>query len=88
MVTTPDGRSGFVVWIVGAEGTNRLVGFDGETGATLYAGGGAAQALTQVRRFSTPIAAVGRTYVAGHGRLCARAMSDAHRNRHASSASQ
>ena len=68
MVTTPDGASGFVVWIAGAEGSGRLTGYDGETGASVYAG---TDPLSGLRRFSTPIAAGGRVYVAGDGRVYA-----------------
>jgi len=64
MVTTTDGKANPIVWAVGAEGDNRLHGFRGDTGAILFAGGGAAEAMTQVRRFQTPIAAGGRIYVA------------------------
>ena len=63
IVTTTDGRSNAIVWAVGAESSNRLVGFDGDTGQVLFAGGGAAESLSNVRRFSTPIAAKGRIFV-------------------------
>src|SRR5262245_6317870 len=60
IVTTTDGRSDAIVWAVGAESSNRLNGFDGDTGQVVYGGGGSAEALSNVRRFSTPIAAKGR----------------------------
>jgi hypothetical protein len=71
MVTTTDGSSQPIVWTVGAEGTNRLYAYDGETGATLFNGGGANDAMTLVRRFSTPIAAAGRVFVAADSQLYA-----------------
>jgi len=64
IVTTTDGRSDAIIWSVGAEGANRLVGFDGDTGQVVFAGGGAAEALPNIRRFSTPIVAKGRIFVA------------------------
>ncbi len=67
MVTTTDGHDEAIVWIVGAEGDGRLRGFDGDTGAVVYGGGGAGDALEGVRRFQTPILAGGRILVAVDG---------------------
>jgi hypothetical protein len=67
MVTTTDGHSEAIVWSVGAEGDNRLHGFDGDTGQIVYGGGGAGDAIGLVRRFHVPIIAGGRIYVAGDG---------------------
>ncbi len=66
MVTTTDGRANAIVWTVGAEGDDRLHGFDADTGATV-SDGGAAGAPGAVRRFQTPILAAGRIYVAVDG---------------------
>jgi outer membrane protein assembly factor BamB len=63
MVTTTDGHANAVVWAAGAEAGDRLMGFDGDTGQVLFGGGGAAEAMSNVRRFSTPIAAKGRIFV-------------------------
>ncbi len=71
IVTTTDGRSEPLVWAVGSEGDNRLRAFDGETGAVVFPGGGAAEAMGQVRRFQSPIVAGNRLYVAGDGRVYA-----------------
>lgn len=65
IVTTTDGRSDPIVWVVGAEGDNRLRGYSGDTGEVVFAGGGAAEAMGMVRRFQTLIAAGRRLYVAG-----------------------
>ncbi len=65
IVTTTDGKANPIVWTVGAEGDNRLHGFRGDSGAVLFAGGGAAEAMTEVRRFQTLIAVGNRLYVAG-----------------------
>ncbi len=71
IVTTTDGRSDPIVWIVGAEGDNRLHGFKGDTGEPLFPGGGPAEAMAGVRRFQTVIAAEDRLYVAADGRVYA-----------------
>jgi hypothetical protein len=64
MVTTTDGTSEPVVWSVGAESSNRVHAFHGETGAVLFAGGGPEEQMRFVRRFQTPIAVNGRIVVA------------------------
>jgi hypothetical protein len=73
--TTTDGASEPLVWSIGAEGDSRLRAFDGETGAAIFAGGGATDGMGTVRRFSTPIAARGRIYVAGDDQVYAFAIS-------------
>ena len=40
-VTTTDGTNNAIVWVVGAQGDHRLHGYNGDTGAVVYAGGGA-----------------------------------------------
>jgi len=69
IVTTTDGSSEPVVWTIGAEGTNRLYAYNGETGDPLFNGGGSNELMTLVRRFSTPIAVNGRIIVAADDRL-------------------
>ena len=69
MVTTTDGHAEAIVWSVGAEGDERLRGFDGDTGQVLFAGGGPGDALGTVRRFQTPVLAAGRIFVAVDGGL-------------------
>jgi len=64
MVTTTDGHANAIVWSVGAEGDGRLRGFDGDSGAVVYGGGGPGDALGEVARFQTPILAGGRIFVA------------------------
>jgi outer membrane protein assembly factor BamB len=71
ITTSPDGRSDFVIWNVGAEGDERLHGFDGETGAVVFAGGGPNDRMKKVQHFQTPLVANGRIYVAGEGRVYA-----------------
>ena len=67
MVTTTDGRAEAIVWSVGAEGDDRLHGFDGDTGRVVHGGGKTHPALGGVRRFQTPILGGGRIFVAVEG---------------------
>ena len=71
VVTTSDGTHDPIVWAAGAEGDERLHGFRGDTGAPVFAGGGAADRMAGVRRFVTVLVADGRFYVAGDGRVYA-----------------
>jgi hypothetical protein len=70
IVTTTDGRSNPIVWILGAEGDNRLHGYRGDTGEPL-GGGGPGDAMTGLRHFQTLLAAGDRLYVGADGRLYA-----------------
>jgi outer membrane protein assembly factor BamB len=64
-VTSTDGSSNAIVWTFGGSGTSqRLFGYNGDTGAIVYAGGGANELLSGTRSFNTGIAARGRIYVA------------------------
>ena len=77
ITTTTDGESNAVVWTAGAEGSGvtaskQLHGFDGDTGALVYAGGGTASTMpNQVRHFNSPIVANGRVIVAADNGLYA-----------------
>jgi hypothetical protein len=71
IVTTTDGHSNPVVWILGAEGDNRLHGFTGDTGEPLFTGGGNAEAMAGLQHFRTLIATDERLYVAADGRIYA-----------------
>jgi outer membrane protein assembly factor BamB len=66
IVTTTDGSSDAIVWIVGAEGDGELHAFEGETGTPVLEG---VSAGGDVRRFQAPIAVGGRLYVAVEGGL-------------------
>jgi hypothetical protein len=70
-VTTTDGTNNAIVWSVGSEGSQRLNGYNGDTGAVVYAGGGANELMSATRRFNTGIAARGRIYFAGDNRVYA-----------------
>lgn len=65
-VTTTDGTNNAIVWAVGSESSQRLMGWDGNTGAVVYNGGGANELMTGTRRFNTGIAARGRIYLASN----------------------
>jgi hypothetical protein len=70
IVTTTDGHSEPIVWILGAEGDNRLHGFSGDDGKLLYTG----SPLAGLRHFQTLIAADGRLFVGADERLYAFAV--------------
>jgi hypothetical protein len=71
IATTTDGTSNALVWIVSAEGSERLLAFDGDTGAAVYTGGGAAEQLGTVHHWTSPIVAKGRFFVGGEGKVYA-----------------
>jgi hypothetical protein len=56
-----------IVWGVGAEGDNRLHGFDGDSGMPIYNGGGNGDAMGNLNHLITPIVAKGKIYVGGSG---------------------
>ena len=67
IVTTTDGYSDPIVWILGAEGDDQLHGFRGDTGEPIFGAGGAA--LTGLHHFQTLIATESHLYVGADGRL-------------------
>ena len=67
IVTITDGGSDSIVWIVGAEGDNRLHGFKGDNGEQLVA----TSAMAGLRHFQTLIATRDRLYVGADGRVYA-----------------
>ena len=71
IVTTTDGRSNPIVWILGAEGDERLHGYRGDTGEPLFTGGGPGEALSGLRHFQSLLAAGNRLYVGADGGLYA-----------------
>ena len=70
-VTSTDGTNNIIVWGIGSESDQRLHGFDGDTGANVFTGGGASELMAGTRRFSTGIAARGRIYVANDNKVYA-----------------
>ena len=80
-VTSTDGTNNMIVWVVGTEdrgnpGDQQLHGYDGETGAVIYDGGGPNELMAGTHNYSsTGIAARGRIYVAGDNKVYAFAAS-------------
>ena len=71
-VTSTDGTNDVIVWVVGSGGDNRLHGYNGDTGAVVYAGGGANELMTGTRGYNAnAIAARGRIYVAADNKVYA-----------------
>jgi hypothetical protein len=71
-VTSSDGTNDVVVWGIGAgSSSQRLYGYDGDTGAVVFSGGGTNEVMTGTERLSTAIAARGRIYIANDNRVYA-----------------
>ena len=67
IVTTTDGHSDPIVWMLGAEGDDQLHGFRGDTGAPIVA----SQSMSGLRHFQTLIATQDRIYVGADDRIYA-----------------
>jgi hypothetical protein len=67
MVTTSGSDANPIVWVAGAEGDERLHGYRGDMGGTLFV----SEPLPGLRHFVTPMVAAGRIYLAGDGRVFA-----------------
>jgi len=63
IATTTDGHTNPIVWILGAEGDNRLHGYRGDNGEPLFNG----PVLSGLRHFQTLIATEDRIYIAADG---------------------
>jgi len=79
-VTSTDGTNNMIVWVVGTEdhqtaGDRRLHGYDGDTGAIVYDGGGPNELMAGTHYYSTTgIVARERVYVAGDNKVYAFAV--------------
>jgi outer membrane protein assembly factor BamB len=62
IVTTTDGKSNAIVWLVGAEGDNQVHGFDASTGAVVF--GGSGTSMSGLHHYQTILATAKRFYVA------------------------
>lgn len=71
IVTTTDGTTDPIVWITTPGGDERLHGYNGDTGATLFNGGRTADRMTGLQRHSTILVAEERLFIAAAGRLYA-----------------
>jgi Domain of unknown function (DUF2341)/PQQ enzyme repeat len=73
-VTSTDGTNNMIVWSVGTgtSGDQKLHGYDGDTGAVVYGGGGANETMAGTHSYSTTgIVARGRIYVATDNKVYA-----------------
>ncbi len=68
IVTTTDGRSNPIVWIVGAEGDNRLHGFEGDNGKPIVT---VESVLEGLRHFAPIVASRDRLFVPADDRIYA-----------------
>ena len=67
-VTTTDGTNNAIVWVVGAQGDGKLYGYNGDTGAVVYAG---TNVMSGTRKWNSGIAARGSIYVANDNKVYA-----------------
>ena len=73
-VTSTDGTNNMVVWAVGTgtNGDQKLHGYDADTGAIVYAGGGANELMAGTHSYTTTgIVARGRVYIATDNKVYA-----------------
>jgi outer membrane protein assembly factor BamB len=78
-ITSTDGNNNVIVWVVGTEvhdtpspGDQRLHGYDGDTGAVVYDGGGPNELMAGTHSYSaTGVVARGRFYIAGDNKVYA-----------------
>src|SRR6185436_11614440 len=70
-VTTTDGSNNFIVWVAGVAGDQRLRGYNGDTGAVIYAGGGVNELMTGTRQWNTGMVARGRIYFGADNKVYA-----------------
>src|SRR5438132_13493532 len=70
-VTTTDGTYNTIVWVAGTGtgGDQRLHGYDGDTGAVIYAGGGNNELMTGDRKWNSGMVARGSIYVANDNKV-------------------
>jgi hypothetical protein len=72
-VTTTDGTNNMIVWYAATttSGDQRLHAYDGDTGAVIYAGGGANELMTGTRQWNTGMVARGRIYFGADNKIYA-----------------
>jgi hypothetical protein len=79
-VTSTDGTNNVIAWVVGTEdhntpGDQRLHGYDGDTGAIIFDGGGQNELMAGTHYYNTTgIVARGHIYVAGDNKVYAFAV--------------
>jgi hypothetical protein len=65
-VTTTDGTNNSIVWVVGAEGDDKLHGYNGDTGAVVYTG---TDQMSGTRKWNSGMVARGSIYVANDNKV-------------------
>jgi len=70
-VTSTDGTNNVIVWVAGGGGDQRLHAFNGDTGAVVYAGGGANEMMIGTRKWNTGIVARNRIYYPADNKIYA-----------------
>jgi hypothetical protein len=71
-VTTTDGTNNAIVWVAGVEDNPaRVYGYNGDNGATVFAGGGANEIMTGTRQWNTGMVARGRIYFGADNKVYA-----------------
>ena len=70
-VTTTDGTNSAIVWVAGVAGDQRLHGYNADTGAVVYTGGGSNELMTGTRQWNTGIVARGRIYFGADNKVYA-----------------
>ena len=70
-VTTTDGTNNAIVWVANVEGDGKLYGYNGDTGATVFAGGGPNEQMSGTRQWNTGMVARGRIYFGADNKIYA-----------------
>jgi hypothetical protein len=70
-VTSTDGTNNIIVWGIGAESSQRLSSFNGDTGTSVFTGGGSNELMAGTHHFQTAIVARGRIYVGADNQIYA-----------------
>ena len=70
-VTTTDETNNAIVWIANVEGDGKLYGYNGDTGATIFAGGGPNEQMNGTRQWNTGMVARGRIYFGADNKVYA-----------------
>ena len=70
-VTTTNGTNNVIVWVAGVAGDQRLHGYNGDTGAPVYTGGGASELMTGTRQWNAGMVARGRIYFGADNKVYA-----------------
>jgi hypothetical protein len=73
-VTSTDGTNNMMVWVAGGEGDQRLHAYNADTGAVMYAGGGANEFMSGIRKWNTGIVARRRIYYPADNKIYAFTM--------------